>query len=122
MYRVGTFLKYYVTENNYRLYEDSLLFNFKRYIYTETDMEPDMVVERMKKLGIKYVLIDLNAATIDDDPEKNLTSRYESLLKILVSNKVEIISNDSACLRIALEDYRLSQKTQDDMKAYLRLA
>gem|GEM_PF-6442118 len=35
VYRLGTFLKYFVTENNYRLYDDSLVFHFDDYIYNK---------------------------------------------------------------------------------------
>jgi hypothetical protein len=31
----------------------------------------------MKILGLNYLLVDLNAATIDKDPRRNLTKRYE---------------------------------------------
>ena len=33
IYRIGTFLKYHILENNKRLLEDSLIFNFDDYIY-----------------------------------------------------------------------------------------
>jgi len=77
IYRIGTFIKYFISENNKRLLEDSLLTVFQDYFYDEN---PDVIIERMKKLDISYLLVDLNAATIDQDPGKRLTSRYEDLL------------------------------------------
>jgi hypothetical protein len=47
--RVGTFLKYYISENNTRLYEDSLLTKFDDYIY---DTDVNISIERFKKLNI----------------------------------------------------------------------
>jgi hypothetical protein len=35
IYRVGTFMKYFISDNVYRLYDDSLLFNFDKYMYDE---------------------------------------------------------------------------------------
>jgi hypothetical protein len=58
----------------------------------------------MKKMGLNYFLVDLNAATIDKDPRHDLTRRYENLLKTFKSNKLELIQSDSLCLRIALEE------------------
>jgi len=56
------------------------------------------------------MLTDLNAATIDKDPRHDLTRRYENLLKTFTSDKLELIETDSVCLKIALEDYKKSDK------------
>lgn len=58
----------------------------------------------MKKLGLKYLLVDLNAATIDRDPRHDLTRRYEVLLDLMKSNKLKLIETDSLCLKMALEE------------------
>ena len=102
IYRIWTFLKYHISENNNRLYEDSLLNNFDKYFYSEN---PDITVDRMSKIWIKYFLVDLNAATIDQDPRHNLTKRYEKLLQTFTSKKLELIETDSICLKIWLENY-----------------
>jgi hypothetical protein len=119
IYRIGTFLKYYISENNKRLLEDSLVTSFDSYILDET---PDKTVENMKTLGLNYFLVDLNAATIDNDPRRNLTKRYESLLKTFTSDNLELVSTDSICLKIATEDYTKSEKTSEDFKKYLWIA
>ncbi|MDD3793683.1 MAG: hypothetical protein PHI37_02640 [Candidatus Gracilibacteria bacterium] len=102
IYRVGTFLKYYISENNNRLYEDSLLFSFDDYIY---DNDSDITIDRFKKLGLKYLLIDLNAATIDKSDTHDLTKRYENLLKTFNNDRLELIETDSVCLKLALDLY-----------------
>ncbi len=103
IYRIWTFLKYHISENNKRLYGDSLITQFDKYIYDEN---PDIAVERIKKLWIKYFLVDLNAATIDQDPRRNLTKRYERLLQTFTSDKLELIETDSVCLKVWLENYK----------------
>ncbi len=115
IYRIWTFLKYHISENNKRLYEDSLVMNFVKYFYNEN---PDITVEKMKKVGLRFLLVDLNAATIDQDPRRNLTSRYEKLLKTFRSDKLKLIETDSICLRIALENYQ----KEKNIDLYLSLA
>lgn len=101
IYRIWTFLTYFISENRARFYDDSLVFNFDKYFY---DKDPDVAVEKMKKIGLSYFLVDLNAATIDKDPRHDLTRRYEELLNTFKSKKLELIQTDSLCLRIALEE------------------
>lgn len=119
IYRVGTFLRYFVHDNYNRMWDDSLMFEFDRYIYNENT---DITIDRMKALGVKYLLIDLNGPTIDRDPRKDLTRRYEQVLKTFVSEKLKLIETDSMCLKIALEDYKKSQKTKEDMDRYMLFA
>lgn len=102
IYRIGTFLKYFISENHNRLLEDSLVEKFWKYIYDEN---PDISVQRMKDIGLWYLLVDLNAATIDRDPRRDLTRRYENLLKTFVSDNLELVETDSICLKVALENY-----------------
>ncbi|MDD3302043.1 MAG: hypothetical protein PHN31_00680 [Candidatus Gracilibacteria bacterium] len=119
IYRLGTFLKYFVTENNYRLYDDSLVFNFDDYVY---DKDINKTVDNFEKIGMKYLLLDLNTPTIDKDPNHTLTTRFENLLKTLTSDRVSVIDSDSLCLRTAIDLYKKSEKTDKDMKTYLALA
>ncbi|MDQ7023225.1 MAG: hypothetical protein Q9M97_06935 [Candidatus Gracilibacteria bacterium] len=72
----------------------------------------------MKDLGLKYLLVDLNAATIDQDPRHNLTKRYENLLKTFTSDKIELIETDSICLKMGIENY----KKQKDINVFIALA
>lgn len=115
IYRIGTFLTYFISENRKRYLEDSLVQSFGQYVY---DQDPDVTVERLKKLGVKYFLIDLNAATIDRDPRHDLTKRFENLLRTFRSDKLRLIKTDSLCLKGAIE---MSGKDQSELE-YLTLA
>lgn len=119
IYRIGTFLKYFISENQSRFLDDSLVTEFHKYIYDEN---PDIAIERIKKLWAKYFLTDLNAATIDKDPRHDLTTRFEELLFSYTSPKLELISTDSMCLQIALEDYKKSDKSESSKKQYMTIA
>jgi hypothetical protein len=68
---------------------------------------------------MRYLLVDLNAATIDNDPRHALTTRYEELLKTFTSNKLKLIETDSICLKMALEDYKKSSKSKEDLKEFM---
>lgn len=120
IYRIWTFLKYFIADNYKRIYEDGLVTQFNDYFYDEKDI--NLWIERMKKLWLSYFLVDLNAATIDKDPRHDLTKRFENLLKTFSSDKLELVSTDSICLKVALEEYNKSQKTQNDLEKYIRLA
>ncbi len=120
IYRIWTFLKYFISSNNNRLFEDSLVFEFIKYFYDEKHV--NVWVERLKQMWVNYFLVDLNAATIDKDPSHNLTTRYEKLLKTFTSERLELIQTDSICLKLALEDYNASPKTEQDLKEYILTA
>ena len=101
IYRIGTFLTYFIDNNRTRYFDDSLVSSFDTYFF---DKDPDVTVERMKKIGLSYLLVDLNAATIDKDPRHDLTRRYENLLSTFRSSKLELVQTDSICLRLALDE------------------
>lgn len=120
IYRVGTFMKYFIVNNNERLYEDSLISKFFDYFYDKENI--DMAFERMKTLGMRYLLVDLNAATIDQSPEGSLTKRYEALLDSFRSERVSLVSTDSICLQVALEDYKKSKKDEEAKENFMKIA
>lgn len=119
IYRIGTFLAYNISENNKRLLWDSLIFNFNNYIYNK---DINKTVSNLKKLWAWYLLVDLNAATIDKDARHNLTKRYEKLLSTFRSDKLKLVETDSICLKVALESYNKSSKTKSDIKNYMTVA
>lgn len=119
VYRMWTFLRYFIIKNNTRLIEDSLIFSFQDYIYDENI---DKMVDRFKTIWTKYILMDLNTPTIDQDPKHELTNRFENLLKIYTSPRLELIESDSICLKTAIELYNKSNKTDLDLENYVRLA
>lgn len=101
IYRIGTFLTYFIANNEHRYYEDNLVNSFDAYFY---DKNPDVTIDRMKKIGLSYLLVDLNASTIDRDPRHQLTKRFEDLLLSFRSKKLSLIHTDSLCLQMALDE------------------
>lgn len=109
IYRIGTFMTYLINKNLQRYYDDSLIFWFDGYFYDEN---PETTIEKMKTLGFKFLLIDLNAATIDRDPRRALTQRYEHLLLTMRARNLSLVDTDNLCLRFALDEYKAG-KLQD---------
>ena len=103
IYRVGTFMTYFMVDNNIRVVSDNLINQFDAYIWDE---DTSITTQRLQDLSIRYLVVDLNAATIDDDPRQELTRRYENLLEYTLSSDIDYISWDSICFRIARDLYQ----------------
>ncbi len=116
VFRLGTFIKYYITENHTRVWDDNLIMAFDQYIWDE-DMK--IITQRLQQLWVSYLMFDLNSATIDNDPRQDLTRRYENLLGYSLSSEVEFIASDSICYRLARD---LSQVSQLPYQASLWIA
>lgn len=119
IYRMWTFLKYFITENNYRLVEDSLIYTFSDFIYNK---DINKTIDNFKNLGMEYIIVDLNTPTIDKDPTHALTDRFENLLKTFTSDRLKVVDSDSICLRTAIDLYNKTNKTPEDLDNYVRLA
>ena len=113
IFRIWTFLKYYISDNNKRVFDDSLVFYFYDYILNE---DTSKTWENMKNLWFKYLLVDIWTATIDDSESHFLTKRYEELLKNLKSEKLELIYTDSICLRFAKDLYKIEKNDEKFLK------
>lgn len=109
IFRIWTFLKYYISENQKRVFEDWLLYYFNDYLY---DKNPEKTWENLKWLWFKYLLVDLWAATIDDSEKHFLTIRYEKFLKNLRAKNLEIIETDSVCLRFATDNENIRKNEE----------
>ena len=103
IYRIGTFMTYLINENRKRYLDDSLIFEFETFFY---DPSPEVTVNRMKKVGLGYLLTDLNAATIDRDPRRALTTRFDHLLLTMRAPNLTLVDTDNLCLKIAINEYK----------------
>lgn len=110
IYRIGTFMTYLINENRKRYIDDSLIFEFETFFY---DPSPENTIDRMKKIWLGYLLTDLNAATIDRDPRRALTTRFEHLLLTMRAKNLKLVDTDNLCLKVALAEYK-SWKLQTD--------
>lgn len=116
IYRVGTFLKYHIIKNNARIMEDGLLNKFHDYIYDASSTSRE--VSRIKSLGMDYIIFDLGAATIDNDPGKRLVARTDAMFEIFTDPSLSLVASNSVCFKLAGEVYVKNQ----DLQEYLILA
>ena len=110
IYRIGTFMTYLINENRKRYLDDSLIFEFETFFY---DPSPEVTVGRMKKVGLGYLLTDLNAATIDRDPRRALTTRFEHLLLTMRAPNLTLVDTDNLCLKVAINEYKAGKLQSD---------
>ena len=103
-------MTYLINENNKRYLDDSLVFEFESFFY---DPKPEVTIERMKKVGLGYLLTDLNAATIDRDPRHVLTTRFEHLLLTMRASNLTLVDTDNLCLKIAINEYKAGRLQTD---------
>ncbi len=110
-------MTYLIDRNRQRFFEDSLVFSFETYFHDES---PEKTIDRMKKLGLKYLLVDLNAATIDKDPRHALTNRFENLLHTMKARNLKLVDTDNTCLRFAIDMYKNGEL--QDPNAFIDIA
>ena len=94
VYRVGTFFNYHIDFNDRRVLEDNQLGKFDRAMRSLNDGEKFM--DQLKERGFRYVLFDMNTATVDRTPEKSLTRKTQQFLQLLFSSsKARLIYTDN---------------------------
>lgn len=99
IWRVGTSMTYFIDNNNERIVMDNQLGLFHPLNFTYPDKEE--LVEVMKASKFKYLIIDLQTATIDITPNKTLTTKYNNLIEFVTNNpKVKLLGTDRILARM----------------------
>jgi len=80
IYRIGTFIKYFIHQNNRLVLDDNQLDIF---MYISQDHDDQKTIARLKNAGFKYMIIDTNTASIDKTPGKTLTAKYQALMRFI---------------------------------------
>lgn len=97
VYRVGTYFNYFIERNNERVFQDNQLTNLDRYI-KQFPNKLD-VVKEMKRNGYRYLILDMNVASIDRTPDSSLKIKARDLGVFLVNNSgLEVIGTDRVVL------------------------
>ena len=71
VYRIGTFIAYFIPENNRRIFNDPQLDNFT-CIDNAFGNDDLTTMKKFQELGYKYFILDLNTATIEHNPNGTL--------------------------------------------------
>jgi hypothetical protein len=83
IYRIGTFIKYFIHQNNRLVLDDNQL---DLFMYISQDHDDQKTIARLKNAGFKYMIIDTNTASIDKTPGKTLTAKYQDLIRFIQKN------------------------------------
>lgn len=92
--RIGTYMNYFIDNNETRVYEDNQLDNFI-FMYNRFYGIKDVMNETFKKAGIQYILFDLNTGSIDKTPDKSLVKKTAKLFEYVSANPdISIVTTD----------------------------
>lgn len=93
VYRVGTSLSYFITDNQTRIFSDTQLEVFREIF--ETQRTKEKITNLLKASNIKYFVIDLNTPNMDKTPEKTLLAKYRMLQAYVANNpNVKLLATD----------------------------
>jgi hypothetical protein len=81
----GTFLNYFIVDNDSRVYKDNQLGIFNE-MYKRANNDKMRIGREFRKNKIKYVLVSLKTASIDVTPDKSLTTKFDNLMRSMVNN------------------------------------
>jgi len=106
--RIGTSMSYFIRNNIERIQEDNQLGTF----YTLYKKYPNkkQLVKVLKRSKFKYIIVDLNTASIDLTPEKTLTKKYNLLW--------QFISNNDRLILLATDNQIITKVNGQDRVAF----
>ncbi len=87
IYRVGTFIKYFIRHNDELVLDDNQLDVFMSVFRDRNDQN---TIARFKNSGFKFMVIDTNTAMIDWTPGKTLKAKYRELREFIERNPADM--------------------------------
>lgn len=110
VYRVGTFFNYHIDFNDRRVLEDNQLGKFDDLMRSAES--EDAFLQRLKDNGFRYVIFDLNTASVDRTPEKTLTEKARRFTRMLLTSpQVRLVYTDNIVKGEAGETVRFNKHT-----------
>ena len=91
--RIGTFLPYFINNNDRLLFNDNQLDTFN---CIDNEQDDEVTLNRLQKLGFKYIILDLNTATIESNPEGTLHKKVNRFAEFANRNLKIIINNEKS--------------------------
>lgn len=91
---VGTLFAFFIEENDKRIYNDNQLDYFST-LWTSSEFNKITTTRGLKQRGYDYILVDLEAHTLDVTPDQTLVKKMIELFNYLNENPyVELIATD----------------------------
>lgn len=79
VYRVGTFIKYFISENHRFVIDDNQL-NIIGMMEKLSDSE---IIERFRSSGVRYIILDTNTPFLDKTEKQSLLKKYSRFLGMI---------------------------------------
>ncbi|MHC4945556.1 MAG: hypothetical protein ACYTG7_21290, partial [Planctomycetota bacterium] len=102
VFRIGTYIRYFIPENLGRVYDDAQLDTFIRIdggtikkgklVYREPKND-QRTLERLKELGFKYIIFDPNMTVIEKNEEGTLHQKARRFVEF-ANAKLKILYHD----------------------------
>lgn len=94
IYRIGTFINYFIDNNRERVFDDAQLDTFKCIDGDGTDNV--RTVQRLKALGFRYIVYDTNTQTIERDTNGTLHKKVNRFTQFAFASLKVVAPTDSA--------------------------
>lgn len=93
VYRVGTYMQYHILQNDRRVLEDNQLGKFEELSSKLSDQ--NYFLQVLRDNGFRYILYDLNSASLDKTPEQSLRKKNIAFLNLLLDpGEVKLVVTD----------------------------
>lgn len=93
VYRVGTYMPFFIKKNDKRVFTDNQL-GFFQGLLTKYINKYELALV-LKASGYRYIVVDLKTAEIDKTPEKSLTNKFKLFINFLYQNPaLELVTTD----------------------------
>nr|MBP6085300.1 hypothetical protein [Candidatus Gracilibacteria bacterium] len=92
IYRIGTFINYFIDNNRQRVFDDAQLDTFR---CLDGDASSDArTVERLQQLGFAYIVYDTNTQTIERDKNGTLHKKVSRFTQFALKNLKVVAPTD----------------------------
>ncbi|RME91861.1 MAG: hypothetical protein D6772_17705 [Bacteroidetes bacterium] len=119
IYRVNTYTQYFIDNNDRRVLEDNQLTRFQKVVERIRN-EADFI-QVLKANGYRYILYDLNSASLDQTPDRSLTQKVKRLERILTQDpRVQLLITDNFVYDASAEAVRLPNGQTANARPALR--
>ncbi len=106
IYRVGTYFNYHIRFNDRRVLEDNQLAIYEKFAGRMNDKNE--FFRLLKNNGFRYILYDLNTASVDQTPEQSLARKAQEFFGLLVySSQAQLVFTDNFVESPTGEQYRM---------------
>lgn len=102
VYKIGTFIRYFIPDNLKRIFDDPMLDTFTSIdgariedgrLFHWEPKDDNRTLSRLRRLGFKFVIFDLNIATIEQDEEGTLHQKANRFVEF-ANSSLKVVFND----------------------------